>query len=356
MFSIVIPLYNKASYIGKCLQSVINQTLQDFEVIVINDGSSDDGADKVQKLIGELSERKIDFVEDLVYKRSNNGENATPIENTSENQIDWVKPCAKNVKIKLINQENYGVSVARNNGVQLAKFDYIVFLDADDWWDEHFLEEMKRLIEEYPDAALYGCDYFYVKNRKNKIEDKGLSSDFTIGYIDYISVYSSSFVVPINCSFVVVRKDIFISSGGFRENLKFGEDFDLWLRLALNNKVAYINKPLAFSNQDAEINNRAIGSKKLYTPEENVIFNLDTLLELESKHAKLKTLLDGLRVRALQKYHLQGKFEYRVKSELNKVDFEKQPFYFRFIYFFPKPLVKLYFKIIITGSRIKHAL
>lgn len=356
MFSLVIPLYNKSSYIEKCLQSVLNQTFQDFEVIVVNDGSTDGGENRVQRMIEELSSGdEKQLVEEMSAQQTDNV-NKTINERSALKLIYYQKHKKRNVKIQLINQENSGVSTARNKGVEASKYDFIAFLDADDWWDEHFLEEMKGLIEECPEAALYGCNYFYVKNGKNKIEDKGLPPDFTIGYIDYISVYSSTFVVPFNCSFVIVRKDVFLSSSGFKTNLKFGEDLDLWLKIALNNKIAYLNKPLAFSNQDAEIHNRAIGSKTLYTPEENVIFNLDTLLELESKHAKLKTLLDGLRVRALQKYHLQGKFEYRVKSELNKVDFAKQPFFFRFIYFFPKPLVKLYLKIIITGSRIKHAL
>lgn len=356
MFSIIIPLYNKSNYIEKCLRSVLDQTYQDFEVLVINDGSTDNGAEKVKRIIEELSEGKEDLIGDAVNDLSTNGKNKTPIENSSEKQIEWFKPGTSNIKIQLINQENCGVSVARNNGVQLAEFEYIAFLDADDWWDEHFLEEMKVLIEKCPEATLYGCNYFYVKDGKTKIEDKGLPHNFTFGYIDYISVYSSRFVVPINCSFVIIRKDLFISSGGFRKNLKFGEDFDLWLRIALNNKIAYINKPLSFSNQDAEVTTRAVGSKTIYRPEENVIFNLDTLLELESVHTVLKALLDGLRVRTLQKYHLQSKYEDRVKTELNKVDFSKQPFYFRFFYLSPKPLVKLYFEIKISGAKIKHTL
>lgn len=312
MFSVIIPLHNKSNYIEKCILSVLNQTLQDFEVIVVDDGSTDSSLQRIQKL--KEPERKI---------------------------------------LSIIPQNNSGVSSARNNGVKDAKYDYLAFLDADDWWDKHFLEEMKILIEKCPEAALLGCNYYYVKNGKNRLDDKGLPSDFDFGYIDYISLYSSKFIVPFNCSFVVVRKDVFVSEGGFNPDLKFGEDFDLWLRLALKYKVAYKNKPLAFSNQDAEILNRAVGSKKVYNPSENVIFNLRHFEEPESEQPRLRTLLDGLRVRALINYYLQNLFPDRVNQELNKVDFSHQPFYFRFIYHWPKHIVKMYFQAILVGSKIK---
>lgn len=355
MFSIVIPLYNKSSYIEKCLQSVFNQTFWDFEVIVVNDGSTDGGDHKVQSIIEEISP----------------GDEKQPDKGTSDRQTDEAKKTTKeqsalkpifnhknnqrNFKIQLINQENSGVSTARNNGVEASKYDYIAFLDADDWWNERFLEEMKALIEACPEAALYGCNYFYVKYGKNKLEDKGLPADFCFGYIDYFSIYSSRFVVPFNSSFVIVRKESFISSGGFKSNLKFGEDLDLWLKIALKSKTAYLNKPIAFSNQDAETANRSVGNRKIYSPEENIIFNLDHLQEVESEQPALKTLLDGLRVRALIKYHLLDIYEDKTSIELKKVDFSKQPFYFKVIYFFPKPLVKLYFELKKTGSKIKHA-
>src|ERR1041385_1644883 len=112
MFSVVIPLYNKSTHVVKTINSVLNQTFEIFELIVINDGSTDDGPDKVKG----FSDKRI----------------------------------------RLINQTNAGVSQARNKGVDLASYEYIAFLDADDWWDIHFLEEMKGLIEKYSEAALYG--------------------------------------------------------------------------------------------------------------------------------------------------------------------------------------------------------
>ena len=100
-YSVVIPLYNKEHYIEKTISSVLNQTFQDFEIIVIDDGSKDKSLSKARKL----------------EKRSE--------------------------KIRVIEQENQGVSVARNTGVEYAKGDYIAFLDADDEWRDNYLETME---------------------------------------------------------------------------------------------------------------------------------------------------------------------------------------------------------------------
>jgi glycosyltransferase involved in cell wall biosynthesis len=321
MFSVIIPLYNKSAYIGKAIQSVLDQTFTGFELIVVNDGSTDDGLEVVKSEERRVNNEKIGL---------NIG------------------------KLIIIDQKNCGVSTARNNGVKVSKYDYIAFLDADDWWDKHFLEEMKSAIEEYPDAGLYGCNYYYVKNGVNRLYDKGLPAGFASGYFDYIRTYGSTFCVPINCSFVVIPKNVFIQAGGFNPTLKFGEDFDMWIKLALNYMVAYLNKPLAFSNQDSEISNRAVGSQKLFSPKENVIFNLDYLRKQEFENPELKRLLDGLRVRAMIKYYLSRNYIDQVCKELEKVDFSKQSYYYKFIYKFPKPLVQFYFSIKQIGSKIKQ--
>lgn len=312
MFSIIIPLYNKAYYIDKSIISVLNQTFTEFELIVVNDGSTDDSLDR----IGHF----------------------------------------KDARLKIINQQNAGVSIARNNGVKRAEYDYVAFLDADDWWDEHFLEEMKLLIENYPEAGIYGCNYYYVKNGKSRLADKGLEKGFTAGYINYFKVYAKTFCVPFNCSFVIVDKDAFNTFGGFNPALKFGEDIDLWIRLALKYKVSYLNKPLAYSNQDVETNNRALGIKKLYNKESFYIFNLSYLENEEKKNKDIKRLLNGLRVRALLRYYLRSKYIKEVNEQLSKVDFNKQPIFFRLVYSLPLPIVNFYFAMKSMGSIIKQSI
>jgi len=113
--SVVIPLYNKAPYIARALASVITQTCQDFEVIVIDDGSTDGGAEIVRRL--------------------------------------------DDTRIRVIRQENRGVSAARNRGIESARTDFIAFLDADDEWTPTHLEALLRLRDRYPHAGAYGTAY-----------------------------------------------------------------------------------------------------------------------------------------------------------------------------------------------------
>lgn len=322
MFSVIIPLYNKSAFIEKCLKSVLDQTFQDFELIVVNDGSTDNSAEKVKNLIGQT---------------------AAPFAMRPEHRFI------------LLNQPNSGISVARNNGVKASKYDYITFLDADDWWDVHFLEEMKRLIDDYPMAGMFGSKYYWVKNGSNRGFVNHEPDDFR-GYIDYIKAYNYSWWMPISSSSVVIRKNIFLEAGGFKGILKFGEDFDLWIRIALNHKVAYINRHLSYYNQDVPVLNRVLGYPKLYHPVNHFIFNLDYLNENEKTNHELKTLLDGLRVRSLQQYHLSGMYPNEVRYLLDKVDFKKQPYYYRFFYKTPIPLIKLFQNFRITGSKIKQHL
>ncbi len=311
MFSVIIPLYNKSPYIKKAINSVLTQTYSDFELLIINDGSTDDSLSIVQQF--------------------------------------------SDSRIKIYSQKNAGVSAARNNGVKKANFDYIAFLDADDWWHKDFLKEMKSLITQFPDAGIYGNRYWYVKNNKLKLTNVGLPENFKKGYINYFKIYSNTFAVPFNCSFVIVKKHIFNDVGGFNANLKFGEDFDLWVRIALKQKIGYLNKPMAYSNQDVDIYNRALGAK-LWNPENHFIFNLDYLQVEEKTNLILKKLLDGLRVRALVRYRMAGEHTKEIQNILKKVDFTTQPKYYQRIYNCPLFIVKLYFKYKITGSMLKQKL
>jgi hypothetical protein len=151
--------------------------------------------------------------------------------------------------------------------------------------------------------------------------------------------------VPINCSFIVIPKSTFISAGGFNPALKYGEDLDLWVRVSLQYKVAYLNKSLSFSNQDADKSNRAVGNSHLFKPENHYIFNTDYLSEEEQRNPELKYLLDGLRVRSLIRFHLHNIFREKVNKELSKVDLNNQPFYFRFVYNYPSIIVRLFFNL-----------
>lgn len=299
MFSVIIPLYNKAPYVAKAIESVLGQTYRDFEVIVIDDGSTDQSLE---------------------------------VAKTFENK-----------SITIISQPNSGVSTARNNGVNLAKYPYICFLDADDWWHPTFLEEMKRLITDFPDAGIYGSGYYIVKNGQERIAPIGVPQGFERGIIDYCEVYAKTLCMPLTSISVVIPKHIFDEEEGFKSQLKFGEDFDLWIRIALKHKVILVNKPLAYYNQDVDVNNRGVAVHKTYSPVNHFIFNLDYLYDNEKNNHRLKILLDKLRVYILLKYRMQRAFPKEYNAEIKKVDFSVQPLGVRLQYYLPVWFLKQYY-------------
>lgn len=299
MFSVIIPLYNKAPYVAKAIESVLGQTYRDFEVIVIDDGSTDQSLE---------------------------------VAKTFENK-----------SITIVSQPNSGVSTARNNGVKLAKHPYICFLDADDWWHPTFLEEMKRLITDFPDAGIYGSGYYIVKNGQERIAPIGVPQGFERGIIDYCEVYAKTLCMPLTSISVVIPKHIFDEEKGFKSQLKFGEDFDLWIRIALKHKVILVNKPLAYYNQDVDVNNRGVAVHKIYSPVNHFIFNLDYLYDSEKNNHRLKILLDKLRVYILLKYRMQRAFPKEYSAEIKKVDFSVQPLGVRLQYYLPVWFLKQYY-------------
>ena len=308
MFSIIIPLYNKAPYIEKAICSVLVQTFQEFEVIVVNDGSTDNG---------------LSIVEDLIHKSKNQNPKS---------------------QIIFINQPNTGVSTTRNNGVKLARYEYIAFLDADDWWEPTYLEEMKKLIVEFPDAGIYGCSYYKVKNGQSNPANIGVEPGFKKGYINYFKVYAKSMWMPLWTGATVVKKSIFESENGFKPNLKLGEDFDLWVRVALKHPVAFLNYPLANYNQDVDLVSRAVIEHKLYPPETHCIFNLDYLLKEENRNPDLKNMLDKLRIYSLLRYRIQKTYPSELKKEIDKIIFKNQPLESYLKYKLPIPILKFNYK------------
>ena len=128
-FSIVIPLYNKEKHVARAINSILNQTYQDFEIIIVDDGSTDFSYEEVKKI--------------------------------------------NDPRIKIIRQKNLGVSSARNTGIKEAKNNYIGFLDADDKWKPDFLETIKKLIKDFPGAGAYATSYEIQKENRVLIKQIG---------------------------------------------------------------------------------------------------------------------------------------------------------------------------------------
>ncbi len=209
-FTVIIPLFNKAEHILRTLKSVSWQKYPAAEIIIIDDGSTDEGA--------------------LIVKSAN-------MEN-----------------VKLVHQANQGVSAARNNGVALASHEYIAFLDADDQWLPLFLDEIARLIMKFPQAQFFGTNYQIVESENTYVDAKiKLGNINPEGVIldDYFNIASQG-DLPFTMSSMVIQKSLLTSIGGFPLDEPIGEDQDLFCRVALNAEIAYSPNIHSFYHKDAQ--------------------------------------------------------------------------------------------------------
>lgn len=228
MISVVIPLYNKEKQIRKTLQSVFAQTYTDYEVVIVNDGSTDNSVKVVEEIIKEAEGRR--------QRAGGNGQQ-------EDDTVSFAR-------IRLIHQENAGVSAARNKGIAEAQGEYIAFLDADDEWKPEYLATQADMIKRYPECEVFATNYSHVtSDGKNfptilrKIPFSGKEGLLT----NYFEVASHSH--PPICSIcVVATKHAFNSIGGFPKGIKSGEDLLTWARLACKYKIAYSIEPLAIYN------------------------------------------------------------------------------------------------------------
>ena len=338
-FSVIIPLYNKAPYIRKALESVLAQTYTDYELIIIDDGSTDGSFAIAKQFIDERL--KIKGSEDEVrgYRLKVKGEENSGAETNGYK----LSP----INYKLIRQANSGVSAARNAGVAQAHAEYLAFLDADDWWEPTYLERMAQLIADYPDAGLYASNYYYHKDGINIIK-----VDIPTGYFNYPKEYYKNFAMPVTSISVVIPRIVYDLVGGFPLGIKLGEDFLLWAKIALQYPVAFLNEPLAYYNNTLPPNYRA--TTHLHKPEEHMLFRLELAfgdgdevirMEDEVKDERLmakcsenseanipasnlnsdwKSLLDMLRLLGLHSYWLSDEYHEIAQQEIDKVDMSRQ--------------------------------
>lgn len=309
LFSVIIPLYNKAPYVRKTIESVLGQTFDDYELIIIDNGSNDGSSE----IVAEFNDPRIQIV-------------------------------------RL--EENIGVSNARNKGVELSTAPYITFLDADDWWEPTFLEEMAGLTERHPNASIYGTGYYIVKNGKKRVAPIGVEEGFTEGEINYCNVYAKTLCMPLTSITVAMSRTIFDEMGGFKPYLKLGEDFDLWIRIALKHKVVFLNKPLSSYNQDVDVTYR--GTHHLRNPKEHMLWNLGYLEPEEKVNPDYKQLIDNLRTYGLLPYLLTKQYRSDARQELAKVNWERQPIKTQRLYRMPVIYLKARMNFLKLGSMVKQ--
>lgn len=196
--SVIIPTYNCGRYLAGCIESVLAQTWHDFELIIVNDGSTD-------------------------------------------NTEDVIQPFLKDPRVLYIKQKNGGHGNARNTAMKRAKGDYIAFLDADDLWDPTKLEKQLNLFTA-PTIGLVYCRWRFLdeKGRIIKYCPESKYFEFRSGGVTEYLFFDNFMATPS----IVIRKDCLERSGLFDESIMIGEDWDLWLRISVNYEVRYVDEPL----------------------------------------------------------------------------------------------------------------
>lgn len=209
---VVIAVYNKEISIKKTLRSVINQEVKFDNIIVVNDGSTDN----------------------------------------TLNVINSIKDKDKDVKISIIDQENKGVSEARNNGIKFSIADYITLLDGDDELELNYLSEIKRLINKYKNNLVFSAKHtnFYsaTENKKYQKLNKKEFKDKVIKY----PLLTNSFVKNIYCASGITFERSLLLENLFPKNIKIGEDIYVWQKIFSNKSLVISEHNLIKVNKYAE--------------------------------------------------------------------------------------------------------
>jgi glycosyltransferase involved in cell wall biosynthesis len=238
-FSVIIPTYNRYDTVKNSIDSVLNQTYKDFELIVIDDGSTDSTS----------SLREI-YADSIVY----------------------------------IKQINSGVSSARNTGIEKSNSPYICFLDSDDIWLPDKLQEQYRFIKVKPHVKIHQTEEIWIRNGRrvnsmNKHEKKS-------GMI-FLKSLNMCMITP---SSVVLSRDLFEKYGLFDEMLPVCEDYDMWLRITCCEKIGLIKKKLIkkFGGHESQLSRKYWGMDRFRVYSIIKLLKSEVLKNKSSYHIKAK--------------------------------------------------------------------
>lgn len=255
-FSVIIPVYNKERFIKNTLQSVLSQSFTDFEVIIVNDGSTDNS----RKVIDEFSDDRI----------------------------------------RIFEQKNSGASAARNFGITQVKSNYITFLDADDYWYPDCLMHFKSMIERFAGEPVF-ASAVDVENEKNILPAQySIAKSQTPQLVNFFEASLRESAICTSCA--VFHKSVFERIGYFDTALKNGEDTDLWIRIGLEFNLVFSHEIMARYVYDARSLSR--GNQHLAHK-----LNLKKFSEPEKTNLKLKKFLDLNRFSLAIKSKIYGQKE-----------------------------------------------
>lgn len=269
--SVVIPVYNGEAFIERAIQSIFNQSIQPYEVVVVNDGSRDGTAAKLAEFGDEIT---------------------------------------------VITITNAGVANARNVGIKACTGDYIAFLDADDVWYTNKLEIQLDAFAKFPQVAFCCCDYDYFDKASNAIKNHfaRFKSNNLLNYDTPLKKSGFTILININfvgtCSTVIFKRELINKVGLFDVSLKQSEDYDMWLKFALvTNFIVLSDQLIEKKTHETNLTNNFLETMLCH---ENVLINLranklasDQLVNIESEYsfelAKLRYFIGNLSYEANHK-------------------------------------------------------
>lgn len=242
MFSVIIPLYNKAETIARTLSTVLTQTFTAFEVLIVDDGSTDDSVNIIHRFTSDP-------------------------------------------RIKIIHQKNQGVSVARNTGVKNAQYEYLAFLDGDDEWLPTFLEKVNEAIQQYPEAGMYGTASWH-KNYQTGFGSHSVLKQYK-EKIQAIDITAYPYALSHTSAVVVSKKafyQTFPNGDGFPVGIRMREDFICFYQLLFASPFVYIGYPLGIRNNNVKNQITGISSteRKIFIHDMIKYFNMTYSAYLQS--------------------------------------------------------------------------
>lgn len=239
-FSVVIAVYNKQEYLAKTLESVLNQTYSNFELIIVNDGSTDASHDIIQNY---LSDDRIAYIQ----------------------------------------QENQGAGAARNAGIKRASKPYIALLDADDVWDSNHLEVTCNLINQFPNEHIYATNSV-IKERNQIVKRSYSISDSQQNLVlDFFEASLQHSII--NSSTATIHKNVFEQLGLYNPHIKSGQDTELFIRIGMKYKIVFT--PLKTVNVIRSYTSLSRSTVKLSQK-----MPLDIIKDYENLHPPAKKFMD----------------------------------------------------------------
>ncbi|AXG72331.1 UDP-Glc:alpha-D-GlcNAc-diphosphoundecaprenol beta-1,3-glucosyltransferase WfgD [Kordia sp. SMS9] len=297
LFSVIIPLYNKQAYIQQTVESVLQQTCTDFELLIVNDASTDESV----SVVSQISDSRIQLIE---------------------------------------NSENVGLSATRNHGISKANGEIIALLDADDVWRPNFLKTIEKLYITFPEASLYGTDYVETyTSHEDLIPRKNIDRSLQGTSFLISDFFKASMFQPIFCqSSLAFKKEICTEYEVFDSNITFAEDIDFYIQYSSKHRVAYHFEALAevrFEVPD-QMSKNAIITKTLP--------DLDRFEILAKDNNSLKKYLDLYRYIFASLYTLENAIPQR-NAMLKHIDYNNLTFKQRFLLRSPRFVMVLVKKL-----------